>query len=221
MCSIVDFPLLWCCKLFKFYTLCRCHQVADDGSVAHEHIHAVVSGGIKLKTWKQQLSRKNIKLHKTTFKKILCGDHLCGVIRYICCADGQKSGKRGSDGLVLAPHTHYERRVDCPGWLHNRGKYCCTIRNNIEDKMKLKLDVPLHDFEKCMCDRGKVGLEKIKEANRKRKAFYETEEGKAIKKKYKEIKQAKEDVIKRLIHLGSGVKAELLRNEMARLIKLL
>jgi hypothetical protein len=221
ICSVADFPLLWSCKDFKFYSLCRCHQVANDGSIAHEHIHAVVSGEVLLSTWKQRLCRKKIKLNKTTFKKIICGDHLCGVLRYICCRDGQKVGRRGNDGLASSPHTHYERRVDVQHWLHKRPKGCARTRDNIERKMMLIADGPLHDYETCICHYGKIGQEKRKEANRKRKAFYETDEGKQVKQKYKRRKQTKDDIIAKLVELGAGGKAELLRMEIRRLVELM
>jgi hypothetical protein len=223
MVSISDFNLLWSCKLFKFYSLCRCRQIADDSSISHEHVHCLISCRILLKSWKQSLWRKKIKLYKTTFKRIICGDHLCGILRYISCKDGQKIGRRGVDGLVLNPHTHYERRVDVIGWLHNvRGKNCVLARNNIEAKMKLKLNLPLHEFESCSCDRGKIGIEKRRESNRKRKAFYETDKGKEVKTRYKKKKLAKEVVINKLKEMGKGGnKAELLRIEIARLIEML
>jgi hypothetical protein len=222
MCSIEDFTFIFCCKEFKFYSLCRCHQVADDGSIAHEHVHAVVSGRCMIDSWKKQLRRKKIKLNKTTFKKILCADHLCGVLRYICCKDGQKVGRRGADGLVLRPHTHYERIVDVRGWLHDsRGQICAWTRDDIEDKMRIKINLPLHDFETCECDRGRLGIEKRNEANRKRRAFYDTEEGKRVKESYKRKKIAKEEVVQQLLQIGKGIKADLLRKEMARLLQLL
>jgi hypothetical protein len=222
MCSIEDFTFIWSCQEFKFHSLCRCHQVADDQSIAHEHIHAIVSGRVLLATWKHRLWKKKIKLNRTTFKKIHCADHLCGVLRYICCKDGQKVGRRGADGLVLRPHSHYERRVDVRGWLHDtRGSICAKTRNFIESKMKLKTNEPLHDFETCTCDRGRRGIEKRIEANRKRRAFYDTEEGKRVKESYKRKKIAKEEVVHQLLKIGKGIKADLLRKEMTRLLQLL
>jgi hypothetical protein len=222
MCSIEDFTFIWSCKEFKFYTLCRCHQAADDGSVAHEHVHAVVSGPVLLATWKRRLWKKKIRLNKSTFKRIQCGDHLCGVLRYLCCKDGQKAGRRAADGLVLRPHTHYERRVDVRDWLHDtRGSICAKTRHHIETKMKLKTNTPLHNFETCICDRGRLGIEKRIEANRKRRAFYETEEGKRVKENYKRKKMAKDELVKQLLQIGKGIKADLLRKEMTRLLQLL
>jgi hypothetical protein len=222
LCSIQDFNLIWSCKEFKFHSLCRCHQVADDLSVAHEHVHAVVSGRVLLESWKKQLRRKGIKLHKSTFKRIICADHLAGIFRYLCCKDGQKVGRRGVDGLVTGPHTHYERRVDVRSWLHDsRGQICAWTRDEIETKMKLKLDVPLHDYDTCLCARGRRGIENREEANRKRRAFYDTDEGKAVKERYKRKKMQRDLVIQELQKLGRGPKAELKRKEIERLIKML
>jgi hypothetical protein len=222
MCSIEDFTFIWSCKLFKFHSLCRCHQVAYDGSVAHEHVHAVVSSRVLLDSWKRQLRRKGIKFNKTTFKKILCPDHLAGVFRYICCKDGQKVGRRGVDGLVLGPHTHYERVVDVRSWLHDsRGTICARIRDEIEAKMILRVNLPLHDFETCGCARGRIGIANREEANRKRRAFYATEEGKRVKQSYKRKKIARDEVIRQLEELGKGSYAVLQRKEIARLVKML
>jgi hypothetical protein len=222
MCSIEDFTFIFSCKEFKFHSLCRCHQVADDGSIAHEHVHAVISGRILLDTWKKQLRRKGIKFNRTTFKKIICPDHLAGVLRYICCRDGQKVGRRGSDGLLMGPHTHYERIVDVRRWLHDsRGLICARIRDEIEVKMKLKLNLPLHDYETCQCANGRVGIENREEANRKRRAFYSTEEGKRVKESYKRKKLEKEKIVRRLLKIGKGNKAQLKRKEIERLLLLL
>jgi hypothetical protein len=222
MSSVEDFTFIFSCKEFKFHSLCRCHQVADDGSIAHEHVHAVVSGRVLIDSWKRQLRRKGIKFNKTTFKKILCGDHLAGVLRYICCRDGQKVGRRGSDGLVMGAHTHYERVVDVRSWLHDsRGRICARTRDEIEVKMKLKVNSPLHDFETCKCANGRVGIENREEANRKRRAFYDTEEGKRVKESYRRKKKEKERILKRLLKIGKGQKAELRRKAIKRLLELL
>jgi hypothetical protein len=221
LCSIEDFTFIWGCKEFKFHSLCRCHQAAGDGTFVHEHVHAVISGRVLLESWKRQLRRKQIRLSKTTFKKILCGDHLAGVLRYICCRDGLKMARRGSDGLASIPHTHYERRVDKTSWIHSRGRFCAKIRNEIETKMKIKANFPLHYFETCKCDRGMLGIEKRREANRKRRAFYETEAGKLVKESYKRKKKLREEVIQGLQKLGKGPQAELQRKEIERLINMM
>ena len=88
-----DFPFIWTCGIFKFFTLCRCHQMQLDGTPTHHHVHALVSTDTPLSAWKQRLQRKKIRLYKTCFKPILCGDHMCGVLRYLCCSDGSRSGK--------------------------------------------------------------------------------------------------------------------------------
>ena len=62
---------------------------------------------------------------KTTFKPILCPDHAVGVLRYICCEDGQtKNRRRDADGLTCKPHTHYSRSVYETNWrllIHSNG----------------------------------------------------------------------------------------------------
>ena len=146
-------------------------------------------------------------------------DVLCKIT---CCRDGQKAGRRGTDGLMMSPHTHYERRVDVRGWLHPRGRDCAGVRGEIERKMKIIAKVPLHDYESCSCDRGKIGEEKRKEANRKRKLFYESEAGKTMKEKYKKKKIAKEEIIKKISELFRGLnKAELKRIGLNRLISMI
>ena len=219
LCSLEDFVLVLSCKEFKFYTLCRCHQAASDNTFTHEHIHAIISSEIQLLTWKRRLIRKKIRLTKTTFKRILCGDHLCGVIRYICCKDGQI--KKGVDGLVRRPHIHYDRRVDVRAWLHQRGPYCCPIRKAIAVKMRKNVNEPLHDYKSCSCDRGFIGQQKRKEANRKRREFYNTEAGKLVKQRYKEKNDTKEKIIQQILDLEVGHKSELRRQEMVRLLKML
>jgi hypothetical protein len=218
LCSITDFNIIWSCKDFNFYSLCRCHQVTDEGSIVHEHVHAIISSRVLIQTWKQRLYRKKIKLEKTTFKKIICGDHLCGALRYITCKNGlkYKSGK----GIAAIPHTHYERRVDLKNWLHPRGKFCGQIRKEIETKMKLKSNLPLHDYESCKCDRGKVGINNRLEANRKRKEFYESEAGLDWQERRKKRKIEKGEIIEKL-HTLKSVKNESLRKELERLINLL
>ena len=44
----------------------------------------------------------------------------------------------------------------------------------------------LPDVKSCACDCGSIGKKRRKDANEKRKAFYKTEKGIAIKQMYKE-----------------------------------
>ena len=81
--SIPNLDIFWCC---------RCHLVAKDGSTAHEHLHALVQyqKGTHL-ALKKRMQRAKQRFHpKTTFKPIFCPDHAVGVLRYICCEDGQR-----------------------------------------------------------------------------------------------------------------------------------
>ena len=44
----------------------------------------------------------------------------------------------------------------------------------------------LHDFENCLCDRGKKGEARLGAANEKRRTYYKTAEEIATKKKFRE-----------------------------------
>ena len=60
--------------------------VADDGTTAHEHLHALVQYdlGTSHNAFKQKLKCARTRLQaKTTFKKILCPDHSIGTLKYI------------------------------------------------------------------------------------------------------------------------------------------
>ena len=110
----------------KIYWYCRCHHVAEDGSSAHEHLHALVhfDAGATLGAYKQQLKRLGTRLHaKTTFKKIICADHMIGTLGYICCEDGLREIQRDSDGMKSSPHTHYDHCVFEKSLIHKRNLY--------------------------------------------------------------------------------------------------
>lgn len=227
-----DFNLLICAPNLKWYSICRCHLVADDGSTAHEHLHALIhfSNKTTALAFKKKLQRAGKRLNsKTTFKKIICLDHAIGVLRYITCADGQKPLRRDGDGLRGTPHSHYDRKVYNVEWLHSRGKNCPTVRNEISrlaatgvmDISKYTSEEELHDKETCRCERGSVGIQKRKEANERRRQFYQTERGIEIRKKYKEKQLEKKDLIQKLMQLGLNKKAELQRETILKLIELL
>ena len=131
--NIDDAYFLTSVSSLKIYSICRCHLEADDGSFAHEHFHALVHIENTTKLgMKKKFQRLGISLNpKTTFKKIHCLDHVVGVLRYICCKDGQKMTRRDGDGLMGKPHTHYSRSVFDEEWLRSRGKQCGKIINDI------------------------------------------------------------------------------------------
>ena len=57
---------------------------------------------------------------KNNLKNAICLDHAVGVLRYICCEDGQTKKRRDADGLSAAkPHTHYLRSVYNLNMLHS------------------------------------------------------------------------------------------------------
>ena len=221
MCSVEDFPMIWTCGGFTFHSFCRCHQVADDSSTSHEHLHAVISTELKIKTWKKQLAQKKIRLYKTLFRPIICGDHLCGILRYLSCREGKKVGRRGADGLVANPHTHYSRHVGNLRLLHaKRKKDCSRIRQEIEEMMTKNYG-NLHNFATCTCENSYLGVLKREEANKKRRNFYETEEGLRMREKYRQRKKMKEHLIEEILTLGRQSKAKLFRETTMRLIEIL
>ena len=227
-----DFSLLIAVPNIKWYAICRCHLVADDGSTAHEHMHALIhfvndSTHLGLK---KKLQRAGKRLtSKTTFKKIICLDHAVGVLRYICCKDGQKPSRRDGDGLLGRPHVHYSRRVFNDDWLHCRGGQCCKIRdeisclvsNGVKNISKYESKTELHTKDTCLCDRGDIGIKRRQEANRRRKEFYKTEKGLAVRKLYREKQEKKRQLIKKISELGINKKADLYRETIVKLLELL
>lgn len=227
-----DFFLLTAVSQIKWYTICRCHLVADDGSTAHEHMHALVhfKDGLTLLAYRKRLQRIKERLNiKTTFRKIFCLDHAVGVLRYICCEDGQKPTRRDNDGLLGSSHSHYERKVFSPEWLHKRSKICVNVRDEIStlcsegvtDIGLYKSEFELHNAEECRCERGVEGVKKREEANKKRRQFYSTERGLLIKKKYQQRKQEKDRLIRTLMEMQLKNKAEMQRDTISKLILLL
>ena len=226
--SIPNIKVIWCC---------RCHLVADDGSTDHEHWHALIQfkKGHTLVAYKKRLQRAKLRLRsrKTVFKRVLCPDQAIGILRYITCKDGQRYTRRGADGLMGTPHTHYSRSV-YGNLLHVRGKHCASTRNQIYSDILLHITPQwlvsnsisqdrkeLHNFETCKCARGRIGMENKKAANVKRKDFYNTDAGQLMKDKYKKRAILKKQVIEGLHLMGQGTKAELDDDSLVKLIKII
>ena len=141
-----DIDTLFSIPNLKIFWVCRCHHIADDGSTAHEHLHALVQYQNKKthRAFKDRLKRSDQLLNpKTTFKKILCPDHVVGVLRYITCRDGQRATRRNADGLMGVPHTHYKRSVFGRNLLHRRNRKqilgCKDVRRTILRGVSIKL----------------------------------------------------------------------------------
>ena len=66
----------------------------------------------------------------------------------------------------------------------------------------------LHDVKTCTCDRGDIGREKKKEANKKRRKFYKTAKGIAIKKMYKERMELKKSLLRQLLAMNVHKKCQ-------------
>ena len=233
MVAIEDLPIVLAIPNFNIYAWCRCKVVADDGSEGHFHWHGLVhfTKG-KRESWRRKAYRVGIKFssRKNTFKKILCLDHVVGVLRYITCGDGQKTGRRDDDGLVSHPHTHYARQPIDQRHIHARGKRCAQVRNEISEGIALFMDLSnkpnwsiheLHDNEMCLCERGKKGKAKKAAANEKRRAYYKTEAGIATKKLYREKVALKRQLLNQLAMLNVSKKAVLCHETIEKMAKLL
>lgn len=236
----VDIPFVTAIPELKYYAFTRCHLVADDGSVAHEHFHALVrfTSGTR-SALRQRMTRNKTSFHRQSrFKVVNCFDHVLGVYRYICCGDGLKIARRGADGLYGSPHTHYCRSVYDAKLLHGRGVDCITCRSRLVDGVREFLSKQLmtatwkfgeldddevsglHDFDTCLCSRGKVGLERRRAANQKRSDYYKTEEGKKMRKSYNEKAAKKRELIAGLSELKLNKKARLQREKLVTLVDL-
>ena len=229
--AIEDLPIVLAIPELKIYAWCRCKVVANDGSEAHLHWHGLVHfPRRKLKSWRDQARRVDVKFKSTknTFKKIKCLDHAVGVLRYLACKDGQRTGRRDRDGLQTHPHTHYSRQPIDETHRHARGRHCEEVREDIsrgiakytnwQEKSNWD-ELALHDFDACLCDRGKAGLAKKKAANEKRKAYYQTPAG--IETKNSERANVKRQIINQLQSINVSSKAELSKETIENLIKLL
>ena len=184
----------------------------------------------KLESWRRKARRLNIKFQSTknTFKKIKCLDHAVGVLRYIACKDGQKVGRRDYDGLVTHPHVHFARQPIESSHCHDtRGKICATVRDEISCKIAEHIDfdlfprwreTELHDAVACLCDRGAKGKAAKALANEKRRTFYKTAAGMAMKAKYREKAAIKRKIMDQLVALKVSKKAHLCKETIENLL---
>ena len=224
--SIPNIKVIWCC---------RCHLVADDGSTDHEHWHALIQfkKGHTLVAYKKRLQRAKLRLRsrKTVFKRVLCPDQAIGILRYITCKDGQRYTRRGADGLMGAPHTHYDRSVFEEKLLHARGHLCGKTRDEIFDGVTEHLspdwmlkngsslvNKELHNYDTCRCARGKARKAEKQAANEKRRNYYKTEEGLATKKRYQDRVALKRKVVDEISSLDLGQKGDLVIHMINALI---
>lgn len=233
-----DIPTVLAIPNFKIFWCCRCHLVADDDSTGHEHWHALVQfeEGHTLVAYKKRLQRAKMRLNsKTTFKRILCPDHAVEVLRHICCKDGQRQTRRDVDGLMGAPHTHYDRSVIDQTLLHVRGKHCVTTRDKIYDHITAHLSTDwmmkngclnqknkeLHNHETCLCARGKARLEDRRIANEKRKNYYKTAEGIATRAKYRDRCAVKKRLIEEISKIHVNKNATFTQESIVNLLNML
>ena len=235
-----DIETLFTIPNLKVFWCCRCHLVADDKSTSHEHLHALVQYNKRHthRAFKKRLQRSNQRLHpKTTFKKILCPDHAVGVLRYICCSDGQrKNRRRDVNGFVSRAHKHYSRNVFEKYLLHKRSAKInggckdirCTILEKIweelseewlEENISGDSEYALHHTDICSCDNGKIGKKKRELANKKRRDFYKTAKGVEIKKRWKENAKSRDEILEKMMELKTNTSDGAIEKEM--IIKLI
>ena len=228
--AVEDLPIVFSIPNLKIYAWCRCKLVANDKSEAHFHWHGLVhfEKG-KRESWRKQARRVGVEFlsRKNTFKKIICLDHAVGVLRYIACKDGQRVGRRDRDGLVTHPHTHYARQPIEERHRHDCGKLCASIRDDISQNVAAHINLvdkknwtvhDLHDVESCLCHRGKIGKEKKAAANEKRRAYYKTAPGIAMKKAYREKAAIKRQLLNQVMMLNVSKKAELCKETIKQLL---
>ena len=146
------------------------------------------------------------------------------------CKDGQRAGRRDQDGLRTHPHTHYSRQPINETHRHARGKGCVQVRKDISrgianfidlEKTSNWNELALHDFDTCLCDRGKDGIAKRAAANEKRRAYYKTPAGIETKKKYQERAEVKRQIINQLQMINVSTKAKLCKEKIENLVKML
>lgn len=226
-----DFSLLVCTANAKWYSICRCHVVSNVGITSDEHMHALVHfvGNSTLTGFKKKLQRVGKQLQRNTaFKKIVCLDQAVGILRNISCKDGHQIPRCDGYAQQGTPLTYSNKLFD-ESWLHEDEEQCDGIRNaiselasdGVQDLANYMSRLELHDKKSCLCDRGEAGRNKKEEANRKRREFYLSEKGLQMKKKHKEKLQKKQKIVQSLVEMMVNNKAELQRQTVIELVKLL
>ena len=137
-----------------------------------------------------------------------------------------------------SPHTHYRRSVFGPHLLHRRNAKqilgCKDIRVAIMGQVSKHLSKEwetknvsghyhhLHHHETCLCDFGKIGKEKKRAANEKRREFYKTERGERVKNRYKEIAKTRDELIEKVLAHTPGTNlAEIEKETILKLLRIM
>ena len=152
-------------------------------------------------------------------------------LRYIACSDGQHSLRRGLDGKVTHPHSHYQRQPISDHHRHKRGKDCSVIRKWISAKLACHLDLKdrlnwnaleLHDVQSCKCYLGSIGKKRWENANEKRKALYKAEKGIGItiKQMWKDRVAMKKKLLKQLSTMNVRIKCHVQLFDIEKRVKI-
>ena len=223
MVSCFDFnlPTILAIPDLKIYAWCRCKVVASDKSEDHLHWHGLVHfRQINLESWRRQVTRKGVKLpsRKNTFKKIHGLDHIVGVLKCLACDQGQVKLEVIKMDLSVYFIPIMPDNLFSDYHRHCRGKAREDVRTGISKLLANHIDflkkenwnwLNLHNAKTCKCVNGDLGRKKIREANEKRRAFYKTSKGLAVKKAYKQKAAKKRQIINQLAELRLSKKASL------------
>ena len=78
----------------------------------------------------------------------------------------------------------------------------------------------LHHHETCLCDFGKIGKEKKKAANEKRREFYKSDSGERVKNRFKEIAKTRDKLKETLMAHKPGTNlAEMEKETILKLLR--
>ena len=147
----------------------------------------------------------------------------------MACDQGQTKTRRDEDGIVTLPHTHYARQPISDYHRHSRGKTCEEVRSGISRllskhidfrKRKIRLGSTFMKHKRVSVRKQILVEKKIKDANKKRRAFYKTTKGIAVMKAYKEKAPKKRRITNQLSELKLKSKASLQLETIQNLIKL-
>ena len=140
------------------------------------------------------------------------------------------------DWLLKLIHIIVEK-FTFPAMLHNRNARkeggCSSIRREIQERIWEKLsdtwleknvsgdgEYALHHDENCVCENGKIGKGKKVAANEKRKAYFETEEGKTKKRKKADDDRKNHKILRDMKSLKKSGKKPT-KEEIIRLISMM
>ena len=122
---------------------------------------------------------------------------------------------------------HSRNRKQIGGCGYTRREIQERLWENLSDEWLKKnvsgdAEYAFHHYESCICENGVIGKQKKAPANKKRKEYYEKEEGKQTKNMYCEKAKQKNILIKELRRIKKcRSQADLSKETIAKLINML